>query len=152
VADHLHTQIAQAAAARLNSSDVPSANGAVKPYRVHPINPGDLPYGSAWVPAEEPLDEAGDGDDEDLIVAVATLMVAWFVKSESPEPLLNQFLLETQQALAGGLALGGQQLQLVWRGCEKTYEGADQDYSEIAIQYDVEIAYNKGTPDVLAWQ
>jgi hypothetical protein len=41
-----------------------------------------------------------------------------------------------------------------YRGCEKTYEGreADQDYSEIEMRFEAEIAFEAGSPDVLAWQ
>jgi hypothetical protein len=153
MADDLHTQIVDAVKAALDSSDVPSIEN-VFGFLVHAQDPGLMPYLSVWAPREDVQRESGGGGEDTLTESLLELRVAGFVKVEDPEPVLNQIKIEVQRALAAGVQIGGVQVNLDYRGCEKTYEGreADQDYSEIEMRFEAEIAYEAGAPDVLAWQ
>ena len=153
MADDLHTQIVDAVKAALDSSTVPSIEN-VFGYLVHAQDPGLMPYLSVWAPREDVQRESGGAGEDTLTEALLELMVGGFVKDDEPEPVLNQIKLEVQKVLAAGIQIGAVQVNFDYRGCEKTFEGreADRDYSEIAMRFEAEIAYEAGSPDELAWQ
>jgi hypothetical protein len=153
MADDLHTQIVDAVKAALESTDVPSIDN-VFGYLAHAQDPELMPYLMVWAPRDDAQRESGGGGEDTLTESLLELRVAGFVKVEEPEPVLNQIKLEVQQVLAAGIQIGGVQVNFDYRGCEKAYEGreADQDYSEIEMRFEAEIAFEAGAPDVLAWR
>lgn len=155
MADHLHTQLAQAVSDVVASSEVSLVNGRSFPYQVYPVEVGDLPYGSVWIPREETQRESGDGGGATTLVeSTVEVRVAIFTDGEESEieDRLNQGMLQVQIALADGVQLASGEVDLDFRGCDKSFERGDLPYGQVLMRFEAEVAYLKNDPTRLAWQ
>lgn len=153
MAEHLHTQIAEAVKVVLESSAVGSIGGRAFGRRVYPGQQTELPYGCTWVPREEVQRESGAGGTDTGVESLAEVLIALFYEGEEGEleSLMNAGMLEVQIALAPGVQLSSGLVHLDFKGVDKTFERGDVPYGEVLLRYNAEIAYDAGDPTRLAW-
>lgn len=147
MADHVRKQLREAVAAAVTGLTTTGAR--VFQSRVYPIQAAELPGLSVYTESETAEESTVEPDP--TVRRVVELRVDGYASAVADlDDVLDQIAKEVETALAPGVSVSGQSVELVYTGCQIDQDAeAARPHGLVSLQFTAELFTTSGVPDVL---
>jgi hypothetical protein len=147
MADHVRKQLREAVATALTG--LATTGSRVYQSRVYPVQAAELPCLLVYALSESATEETVEADPtvrRDVEIRVEARAAA----AADLDDTLDQVAKEVETALAAGVTVGGQGVELAYEGVEISLaEEGDKPHGEAAMNFRAVLFTQSGVPDVL---